>query len=309
MRSATDARRSFTLIELLVVIAVTGVLIALLLPAVQRAREAANRTACQNNLKQIGLALHNYHQALGSFPPAYQLQPPDDGFVRYDNTSPGWGWGALLLPYLDQEPLARRIDPQRPLEDPGNATLRTTELRIFTCPTDRNTGVFMLLSETSQDLVQAATNSYAANYGYGFEIGERAQFGTGVFFRNSDVRMADITDGLSTTLAIGERGALFVRTPWAGAVNGGTVRISLGAPVNGAIVEEAPVEVMASVNGWTLLNDPDSNPYLFFSPHAGVVQFAFADASVHPLSTGTAPGVLRALATRAGDEVIGAGDF
>ena len=167
----------------------------------------------------------------------------------------------------------------------------------------------MLLSQLSQDVVQAATTSYAGCYGYGFEIGERPEFGTGIFFRNSNIRVADITDGLSNTLAIGERGALFVRTPWAGAVNGGTVRISPDAPVNGNRVEEAPVEAMASIDGWTRLNDPDSNPYLFFSPHGNVVHFLFADGAVHPLGTETNLTTLRALATRAADEVIQTGDW
>src|SRR5215472_3350221 len=105
-------RRGFTLIELLVVIAIIGVLIGLLLPAVQKVREAANRTSCQNNLKQIGLALHHYHHVHQCFPSAYLFTPQDSApkqVPRGVYTAPGWGWAALLLPYLDQEPLARNI--------------------------------------------------------------------------------------------------------------------------------------------------------------------------------------------------------
>src|SRR6202035_4809089 len=96
-----NRRRGFTLIELLVVIAIIAVLIALLLPAVQAAREAGRRMQCVNNLKQIGLALHNYHDAVGAFPPGFLSVPGPDG----DNSGPGWGWASLALPQLEQGPV------------------------------------------------------------------------------------------------------------------------------------------------------------------------------------------------------------
>jgi prepilin-type N-terminal cleavage/methylation domain-containing protein/prepilin-type processing-associated H-X9-DG protein len=294
-------RRGFTLIELLVVMAIIGVLVSLLVPAIQRVREAARRAQCLNHLKQIGLALQNYHQAQGSFPPAYQFVMPEEGAPPWD-TAPGWGWGTFLLPFLDQEPLFRQIDLSVPIEESIHATVRTTPLRVFTCPTDRETGTYMLKKISMKDLVEAATNSYAANYGYGHDIGESPSYGTGIFCRNSKTRIAEVTDGVSTTLAIGERGAFFVRTPWAGAINGGTVSITPGAPVNSNIMEEAPVQVMASANGTTPLNDTDSSPYLFFSPHSNIVNFAFADGSVRGIATSMSPMILAALATRGGAE-------
>src|SRR5205823_5038829 len=107
-------RDGFTLVELLVVIAIVAVLIGLLLPAVQRVREAAARLACMNNLKQIGLAIHNFHDSRGQFPAGYLTRATTDPA----STSPGWGWAAQILPFIEQEPLGREIDFASPVEDP-----------------------------------------------------------------------------------------------------------------------------------------------------------------------------------------------
>src|ERR1700712_2295589 len=102
-------RRAFTLVELLVVIAIIGVLVALLLPAIQAAREAARRSQCKNNLKQIGLALHNFESARRSFPPGF-TSTPKNNVVNAEGTGPGWGWGAHILPYLEESSLFQQID-------------------------------------------------------------------------------------------------------------------------------------------------------------------------------------------------------
>jgi prepilin-type processing-associated H-X9-DG protein len=122
------------------------------------------------------------------------------------------------------------------------------------------------------------------------------------------VTLTQITDGPSNTLAVGERASLFCQTPWAGAVSGGTVRITPGAPVDTWAIEEAPVQVMASMVGWPL-NSPSSTPYDFFSPHGNQVQFAFADASVHALSNEINGDILQALATIAGGEAVDGSAF
>src|SRR5438067_1293739 len=132
-KSGTRLRWAFTLIELLVVIAILAVLIGLLLPAVQKVREAANRTQCANNLKQIGLACHAYHAAHQSFPPGFTSA---SATVDGDGTGPGWGWAAYLLPYLEQDNLHRQINFARDIRDPANALARVQTVKGFLCPSD-----------------------------------------------------------------------------------------------------------------------------------------------------------------------------
>src|SRR5437870_2496124 len=142
MKQASAIRLGFTLIELLVVIAIIGVLTGLLLPAVQKVREAANRMKCQNNLKQIGLALHSYEGANGRFPPAYirtsgrqsgtanGIGYPDDNW----NGPTGWAWGTLLLPHIEQDNLFKSLRLDLPCWAPENAPFVQTRLSIFLCP-------------------------------------------------------------------------------------------------------------------------------------------------------------------------------
>jgi prepilin-type N-terminal cleavage/methylation domain-containing protein len=307
-RTRTGRPAAFTLIELLVVIAIISVLVGLLLPAVQKVRDAMDRKTCANNLRQIGLALHHYHDARGSFPAAYLYTPPPQDRPLNVYTSPGWGWAAQLLPYLDQSVLAQQIDYDVAVEDARHEAVRTTPLKVFVCPSDQSTGVFEVLDTLNQPLAWAATTSYAACFGTGGEIGERPALGDGLFYRNSAVTFAQVTDGASNTIAVGERAALFCQTPWAGTMSGASARTTPGAPVLVTIVEEAPVQVMASMRGWPL-NSVYSTPYDFFSPHTDMVQLVFADGAVHALSSQIDGNVLLALATIAGGEVIDMKDY
>lgn len=302
-------RPGMTLVELLVVIAIVAVLIGLLLPAVQRVREAASQTGCRNNLKQIGLALHSFHDSAGRLPPGYLF---DDAYTPAPwvilNTHPGWGWAAYLLPHLEQGPLAKQIRWDVALEDPVHDTVRTQVVKTFVCPSDLNTGVFTVLTQVNHAICEAATNSYAACYGFGGQIGEYPTLGNGIFFRNSRTRLNEIPDGTSTTVAVGERGAIFGQVPWAGTITDGTVRTHPNAPVFVMSVEEAPTMVLARTSYYTLSRDY-ADLYDFYSPHPGIGLFLFADGSVRALRATTSSDVWLAIGTRDGGEVVSVGDF
>jgi prepilin-type N-terminal cleavage/methylation domain-containing protein/prepilin-type processing-associated H-X9-DG protein len=324
----------FTLVELLVVIAVIGILASLLLPAVQAARESMRRSSCQNNLKQLGLALQMYADSLGTLPAGYLTRrgttvdnpgsPGDaggtgsqkvpgerrswEGSVRrfdappptapkIESQGPGWGWAALLLPFYSGQTLHDQIDFAVAVEDPRHAAVRTLSVAMLNCPSDRHVGVFTVLSDANTPVADTHTNSYTANFGsYGL-INLEPENGNGLFQRNSGRRLAEITDGLSNTIALGERGAWLAQAPWAGVITGGTCRTTAGAPVYTAVVEQSPVMAMVRIGNRTL-NSRLCEPYDFFSPHGGTVSFVFADGSVRGLATTTDLAVLHALSTR-----------
>jgi prepilin-type N-terminal cleavage/methylation domain-containing protein len=223
-RYARSRRRwsGFTLIELLVVIAIIAVLVALLLPAVQQAREAARRSQCKNNMKQIGLALHNYHESFSTFPgeTVWSFTDPATGTKLPRN----YTWLVMLLPQLDQSPLFNQINFSAPIygqKTTSGQMIVATQLPILTCPSDpavnfvKNAGPKGPLGATC----------YSGTEGYDWWTRNADPLG-GVFTYKYNTKISDITDGTSTTIAVGETCA-------EGYTNGGHLRCGSGVPRQG----------------------------------------------------------------------------
>jgi prepilin-type N-terminal cleavage/methylation domain-containing protein len=271
-------RRAFTLIELLVVIAIIAILIALLVPAVQKVREAAARTQCGNNLKQIGLACHSYHDANKRLPQGYVMNPTLQ-------PTPGWGWSVLILPYLDQGPLYADLNPD--LITPNGPTvnaLTTQRLAVFLCPSDPT---------TSNPLRSTSPTSWYGGFAYSNYVCNRAIFGPqNVAISNTPANftLVQITDGTSNTLMVGERDGYHnfaaiwsaaLQTLGTGPLMGSTASFE-GRPGTGLD------NVYSTTNGFPpMTNDAPGNYDArldWCSMHPGHVGFVFADASVHFLS-------------------------
>jgi len=293
-----DRRRGFTLVELLVVIAIIGVLIALLLPAVQQAREAARRMQCSNNLKQFGIALHNYHDTYGSFPPGYVHQEAIGG----DGSS--WSWGSQILPFIEQNALADSLNVgSQPLTDAlTDATLvdlMKQPVQAFLCPSatgpNPNTGHVLRKASGTESV---ATSNYVGNNTshkwhsggrlVGSTVGQESQWSngpganhapTGIFWRNSKNGMRDITDGTSNTIAIGER-CWRLNNP-----AGGQFECN-AAVVIGADHKNEQLWIRTVLGGGAVPINHAHNQcsYGFASRHPGGAMFALCDGSVRFLS-------------------------
>jgi prepilin-type processing-associated H-X9-DG protein len=282
------------LIELLVVIAIIAILIGLLLPAVQKVREAAARIQCRNNLKQIGLALHNYHGQMEQLPPGYT----DAGSWPNPDVGPGWGWAAQILPYVEQDNLYRQIDFTRGVGDPVNAGPRAQFLKVFWCPSDRRLGTFTVTDGVNTYVV--AQGSYVACNGNDGVDDMTTPPHTGVFVRGNALRFADITDGLSNTFFVGERCTTMSLSTWTGAITNAQVP-SVRAPGSFS----GPSALVLGHCGPHLPNDRIvTDADAMSSAHTGGVNFLFGDGSVQTINNGISQVVYDALATRAGGEPV-----
>lgn len=312
MQSRPKRRSGFTLIELLVVIAIIAILVSLLLPAVQQAREAARRSQCRNNLKQIGLALHNYHDAHSTFPAGYYSFGTRDGsgpgWAQIDpltwDAAPGWGWGAMLLPFLDQGPLYAQLNVDQACFAAINAVPIRTSLPVFRCPSVSGSHDEFVIQDASGGplliggrQVRVGRSHYVASHGQescwgecgastSGEIftdiytgttrtvqinGDASAVADGPFFRNSRTRFRDVTDGTTNTIFFGEHSSRLSDKTWVGVIPGAWTHPRFSSPENAPDAAGTLTLVHAGPSGGELdiTGFPIIHPVNFPTYHVG----------------------------------------
>jgi prepilin-type N-terminal cleavage/methylation domain-containing protein/prepilin-type processing-associated H-X9-DG protein len=298
----TNRRRGFTLIELLVVIAIIAVLLGLLLPAVQKVREAANRMQCTNNLKQLGLALHIFHDAHGKFPPGQV----SGGLVEAGITRPvNHGWGPFILPFIEQRALADRYRWDVRVADPLNLPVATTQLKIFQCPSaepDR--------TAFNGPSPAGACGDYAPTWYVDSILVEQGlidRAGNGVLQPNHMTRVSEITDGTSNTILLTEDAGR--PKQWRMGKPGPDQTVEGGPWVafNNGIILQGSTADGSQRPGPCAINC--TNERQVYSFHPGGANAVFADGNVRFLSADLSLKTLAALVTRAGGEVVSPDDF
>jgi prepilin-type N-terminal cleavage/methylation domain-containing protein/prepilin-type processing-associated H-X9-DG protein len=273
--------RGFTLIELLVVIAIIAVLIGLLLPAIQKVREAANRIKCSNNLKQLALAAHSYHDSYGRLPSSDPQAPSIASFTFTYNPS----LFVVLMPHFEQDNLYAAYNATtRPSND-----VKAAVVPLMLCPSDVSQPTFTYLGTVY------GMSSYGGNAGNGPDA--LTQSNNGIFFGQSKVRITDVSDGSSNTLLFGERyhndlGGYNIQQwgRWIYPSDRRDVLMTAGAPLN-----------------YDTRQPPGSTSQrlaAFGSNHSGGANFAFADGSIHFIANAIDTTTYQSLSTRAGGEVI-----
>lgn len=300
---------AFTLVELLVVIAVISVLIGLLLPAVQSAREAARRMQCSNHLKQLGIALHNYHDTHHCFPSAWRGYDKLDPSKSHPYGRPGWSWAAAILPFMEQQSLRDLIDLDRSVADPENRIARETPISLFVCPTNSfpektftlrsvsdaavpvPSPVLLVSGEMSEDELDSSfsMSNYVASFGTTSAHPPTATppqagdlyLSDGAFYHNSELGMSAFTDGLSNTIFLGERASLRPHlSTWVG--------MPPGTKCATALV------VAASRSGF----NNTGVGHGFSSEHPSGAQFLLGDGSVHFVAETIDADLFRSVTTR-----------
>ena len=331
-----STRKAFTLIELLVVIAIIAILIGLLLPAVQKVREAAARAQCTNNLKQIGLALHNYHDTNNMFPPGYIDGNPAGPNTPDMDVGPGWGWAAFLLPFVEQQNLYNQINFSVGIGIGSNAAVSQMPLKVYQCPSDAYQQSFTVWPTSIvvahgnyvgcngwEECFMNAGGGYNASLdGGGAEdgnAGATGQGGDGLFYRNSHNRMANVTDGLSNTIVVGERCAAHSPVTWTGAVTGGRCPAWMAttpwtapytspgsrARLRQCGLRRSLVPRPRQRHPHAQRGQPVLRPRYVLEHAPGRSEFLFGDGSVHFLASGIDGYTYQYMGTIAGGEVLG----
>ncbi len=282
------ARPGFTLVELLVVIAIIGILIALLLPAVQAAREAARRSQCTNNLKQLGLALHNYHDAVLKFPPAILTK-----YVGTAMSSTCCAWGAFVLPYMEQQSLYDTVRPGEGSiysavnDDPVRRQAMQTPIATHNCPSD-------IIKENGTnpcrmfDSYEIACSNYVGNNSSDEFVASDNGDWAGLFVQDQSLRLGDVLDGTSNTIALGERAWQFrdnngVRYgQWAAVVWGTRNKTDLSRQCDNLSVGVYKLNLSGTVQPADKATMRGMRSYS--SRHPGGANFLLADGSVRFVS-------------------------
>ncbi len=311
-------RNAFTLIELLVVITIIGLLIALLLPAIQAAREAARRMQCSSNLKQIGLAMQNHHGVTLAFPSAYQSTPGGAMGAADANGDAGPGYTALfqILPYIEESTTFKRFNRNVPAWVPANSDAARTIIGIYRCPSvTESSDTYTVKDAGGSPLAEFSRRHYVVCAGR-FDIwtnpsADLSSVADGIFFRNSRIRIRDIADGTSHTMCASEQTPSHSDSTWVGIVPGAaTCPTSLysgagcdvGAPQinfhSGPGLSEFPPTIKPPNDAFPGYVDETH------SDHPGGCHILMADGSVRFASDLIDPLVWQAMATRAGGETM-----
>lgn len=316
-------KAGFTMIELLVVLCIVAILIGLLLPAVQSSREAARRVQCTSRLKQIGVALSNYHSALKTFPPAYAT-----GHIEWTTeTGENWGWASMCLGFLEQLPLYHSINFELGTYNGAARTIRSTLLPEFLCPSanaDTVTLYRSLRNEVFFDGIAPAhfivsAGSRARTTIISFNVSfERSSKLDGAMFRNSSVSLANISDGTSQTFLAGERSPDLAPATWFGTVpnvyadvmtspkHGRQERVYANVLVLG---HSGPFYEKVNPIWIDRPNYAETGADGYFSRHPGTCHFLFCDGSVRAIKETIDPRVFTSLGTRAKGELIGSEQY
>ena len=333
MHTVKNSKSGFTLVELLVVIAIIGILIGMLLPAVQQVREAARRTSCANNLRQLGLAMHNFESARGWFPPGYASEPTRDGNVPSGvfidastwDAAPGWGWAAHLLPFVEAGNIHDGLNFDDPLWLADYRDLIATQIPTMLCPSvSGDSNAMEVVDESGQPYspdgvtpLMLGRSHYVASHGqescWGecgssltgtvftdiysgvtreVEIfGDVSRVADGPFYRNSKTRMAQVTDGTSNTIFLGEHSSALSDKTWVGVVPGAAVHPKFTSPENGpdgaatmVLVHAGPSGGELDITGFPIIhpvNFPTYHVGQMFSEHTGGGNVTLGDGSVH----------------------------